>query len=204
MRKSIVWMLFFDLIIYVPANNFSVMSGLVFLGWTSTMQGLMCLALRTQRNDAGLGSSTLPLSYCPPYCLNANKKWRSACTFTPYFENSMDPDQLKPDDQDLCCFSSTRWARICFQRKQISSHHKFHLFHSAVTLNIRARTLKPNQSLHHAPTLNVPRREKTCLWMFVNIKVADQPAHPHRLVSTFVICFLESIISRQANFQFSS
>ena len=28
----------------VPVNNFSVMSGLVFLGRTSTKQGLMCLA----------------------------------------------------------------------------------------------------------------------------------------------------------------
>ena len=40
----------FDLILYVPVNNFSVMSGRVFLGWTSTKQGLMCLA-RTQRSD---------------------------------------------------------------------------------------------------------------------------------------------------------
>ena len=34
----------FDLILYVSVNNFSVMSGGVFLGWTSTKQGLMCLA----------------------------------------------------------------------------------------------------------------------------------------------------------------
>ena len=34
----------FDLILYVPVNNFSVMSGQVFLGWISTKQGLMCLA----------------------------------------------------------------------------------------------------------------------------------------------------------------
>ena len=34
----------FDLILNVPVNNFSVMSGWVFLGWTSTKQGLMCLA----------------------------------------------------------------------------------------------------------------------------------------------------------------
>ena len=41
------WALFvclFDLILYVPVNYFSVMSGRVFLGWTSTKQGLMCLA----------------------------------------------------------------------------------------------------------------------------------------------------------------
>ena len=34
----------FDLILYVTVNNFSVMSGRVFLGCTSTKQGLMCLA----------------------------------------------------------------------------------------------------------------------------------------------------------------
>ena len=34
----------FDLILYIPVNNFSVMSGRVFLGWTSTKQGLICLA----------------------------------------------------------------------------------------------------------------------------------------------------------------
>ena len=32
----------FDLILYLPVNNFSVMLGRVFLGWTSTKQGLMC------------------------------------------------------------------------------------------------------------------------------------------------------------------
>ena len=34
----------FGLILYTPANNFSAMSGKVFLGWTSTKLGLMCLA----------------------------------------------------------------------------------------------------------------------------------------------------------------
>ena len=35
------WWWLFD---YVPVNYLSVMSGRVFLGWTSTKQGLMCLA----------------------------------------------------------------------------------------------------------------------------------------------------------------
>ena len=34
----------FDLILYVPINNFSVMSGRVFLGLTNIKQGFMCLA----------------------------------------------------------------------------------------------------------------------------------------------------------------
>ena len=44
---------FFDLILYVPVNNFSVMWGHVFLGWTSTKQELTCLAQTTQCSDAG-------------------------------------------------------------------------------------------------------------------------------------------------------
>ena len=34
----------FDLILYIPVNNFIVMLGRVFLGRTSPKQGLMCLA----------------------------------------------------------------------------------------------------------------------------------------------------------------
>ena len=41
----------FDLILYIPVNNLSVTLGRVFLGWTSTKLGLMCLA--QQRSDAG-------------------------------------------------------------------------------------------------------------------------------------------------------
>ena len=34
--------------------------------------------------------------------------------------------------------------------------------------------------------------------MFANNKCPDQPAHPHRLISAFVIRLLESIISKPA------
>ena len=44
-QKALSWSLF-DLIVYVPGNNLSVMLGQVFLGWTSTKQGLMRLAQR--------------------------------------------------------------------------------------------------------------------------------------------------------------
>ena len=40
------------------------------------------------------------------------------------------------------------------------------------------------------------QREKTCLRGFANNTGADQPAHPLSLISTFVICFLESIICK--------
>ena len=36
-------LILFDLILYVPVNNFSVMLRQIFLGWTSTKQKLMCL-----------------------------------------------------------------------------------------------------------------------------------------------------------------
>ena len=39
-----IWIVYLSLILYVPVNNFSVMSGQIFLGWTGTKQGLMCLA----------------------------------------------------------------------------------------------------------------------------------------------------------------
>ena len=45
---------------------------------------------------------------------------------------------------------------------------------------------------------NGPRREKTCLRRFANNKDADQPAHPRRLISAFVIRLLESIIAKLA------
>ena len=48
-----------------------------------------------------------------------------------------------------------------------------------------------------------PRREKTCLRGFSNNAGADQPAHPRSLTSAFVICFLESIISRLATSEIS-
>ena len=38
------WVCLLDLILYIPVNNFSVMSGQIFLDWTSTKQGFMCLA----------------------------------------------------------------------------------------------------------------------------------------------------------------
>ena len=36
---------------------------------------------------------------------------------------------------------------------------------------------------------NGPRREKTCLWVFANNIVADQPVHPRSLISAFVVRF---------------
>ena len=41
---------------------------------------------------------------------------------------------------------------------------------------------------------NWPQHEKTCLRGFANNKGADQPWHPHSLISIFDVCLLESII----------
>ena len=57
-----------------PNNNLSVIKGQVFLGWTSTKLGLMCLAqghnavmlVRLDPRHFGLEASTLPLSHCTP------------------------------------------------------------------------------------------------------------------------------------------
>ena len=50
-------------------------------------------------------------------------------------------------------------------------------------------------SLHATNPLSTgPRREKTCLRGFANNTGADQPAHPRRLISAYVIRFLQSII----------
>ena len=49
-----------------------------------------------------------------------------------------------------------------------------------------------------------PRRKKTCLRGFANNTGADQPAHPHRLISAFVIRFLESIICKLATSEISN
>ena len=64
-----------DLILYIQVNYFSVMSGRVCLDWTSTKQGLMCLA---QENNAATPMrlepatplswvSTLPQGHCVTY-----------------------------------------------------------------------------------------------------------------------------------------
>ena len=61
-RDVFVW---FDFL--RPINNLSVIYGRVFLGWTSTKLGLMCLAqwlVRLEPAALGLESSTLPLSHC--------------------------------------------------------------------------------------------------------------------------------------------
>ena len=52
-------------------------------------------------------------------------------------------------------------------------------------------------------TIFGPRREKTCLRGFANNTGADQPAHPRRLISAFVIRVLKSTISKLATSEIS-
>ena len=55
----------------------------------------------------------------------------------------------------------------------------------------------------YIPTLHGHQREKTCFRGVANNKCTGQPAHLYCLISTFVICLLESIISRLATGEFS-
>ena len=40
-----------------------------------------------------------------------------------------------------------------------------------------------------------PGHEKTCLMSYANNKGTDQPAHPHSLISAFVVRCLDSVMS---------
>ena len=44
------------------------------------------------------------------------------------------------------------------------------------------------------PVLYGPGHAKTCLMLYAINKGADQPAHPRSLISTFVVCCLDSMI----------
>ena len=48
-----------------------------------------------------------------------------------------------------------------------------------------------------------PRHEKTCLMPYANNKGADQLAQPRRLITTFVVCWLDRIISQVSIFAIS-
>ena len=43
-----------------------------------------------------------------------------------------------------------------------------------------------------------PQRKKTCLWGFPINNGTDQPVHPRSLISAFIICLFERIVSRHA------
>ena len=45
---------------------------------------------------------------------------------------------------------------------------------------------------------------ETCLREFANNKGAEQPEHPRSLLSTLVICLLESVLSRLATSEIST
>ena len=65
------------------------------------------------------------------------------------------------------------------------------------------RSTSPKNHKATEPALNEPQREKTCLRGFANNTDADQPAHPRRLISAFVIRFLVSFICKLATGEIS-
>ena len=91
---------------YVPVNNFSVMSGRVFLGWTRTKQGLMCLPqghnavtlMRLEPATLGLESSTLLLSHCATFGYESSRRQPRLPLF-----NYTPIDVLHPCYSNDCC-----------------------------------------------------------------------------------------------------
>ena len=72
------------------------------------------------------------------------------------------------------------------------------MFLPFITVNV----CYPQSILIHVLYMGLDAR-KPAFWGFVNNKGADQPAHPRRLISAFVICVLESIISKLATREIS-
>ena len=62
---------------------------------------------------------------------------------------------------------------------------------------LQCRLLFPGPTLLQLTSsrTNEPGHEKMCLMLYENNKGADQPAHPRRLISAFVVRCLDSIIS---------
>ena len=48
--------------------------------------------------------------------------------------------------------------------------------------------------IHLDMGINGPGHAKTCLKPYANNKCADQPAHPRRLIRTFVVRCIDSVI----------
>ena len=88
---------YFDLILYLPINNFSVMLGQVFLRWTSTKQRLICLA---QRHNAvtpvRLATPRSPVKHSTTvsHCALIASDFIIDKDLLHERKNSVDPDQL--------------------------------------------------------------------------------------------------------------
>ena len=90
----------------------------------------------------------------------------------------------------------------------IMNETTFEPAHEKIVLTAKAQaslcipTVSPELSLF-AHTINQPSHEKICLMSYASNKGADQPAHPRSLISAFVVCCLESIISLDSTAQIS-
>ena len=56
-------------------------------------------------------------------------------------------------------------------------------------------TLDMHYFINFKPEIRELGYEKTCLMLYANNKVADQPAHLCSLISAFVVCCLDSVMS---------
>ena len=53
---------------------------------------------------------------------------------------------------------------------------------------------QPEGAIDRQEKVYRPGPAKTCLMPYANNECADQPAHPHSLISTFVVRYLGSMI----------
>ena len=59
-------------------------------------------------------------------------------------------------------------------------------------------------NIPHMPLIHMSWAMRKCDISYANNKGADQPAHPRRLISTFISCCLDSIISLDSISEISS
>ena len=68
--------------------------------------------------------------------------------------------------------------------------------HNGPNLSSAAARVETLRVVIQGTLLFEPQQEKTCLQGFANNTGPDQPGHPRRLISAFVICFLEKIFCK--------
>ena len=89
------------------------------------------------------------------------------------------------------------WSKYHTLDKRFFLHNffiPFKLYHICTKIS---RYLNDVTTVHnaHMGYIYEPGHKKMCLMSYANNKGVDQPAHPRNLISAFVVCCLDSIIS---------
>ena len=127
---SLSW---FDLILYIPCYNFSVMSGRVFLGWTSTKQRIESLAQ---------GHNTVPLVRLKP---TTPRSWVKYSTIELPYSNGRRWHLMRRGIQNLaelapCTFAVCNHSQLTAAATQLRACHQGN------------RTTERLQACHSQPT----------------------------------------------------